>query len=82
MRQVSDQMTCSKAQVAELAMETMKAICVVSGNNDLEPFIEQIITSVLSPTAVADCVHALASTVFVQKVCDPIQLTCPSHLEK
>merc|ERR1719424_359070 len=49
-------------------MDTMKAICVVSGNKDLEPFIEQIITSVLSPTAVADCVHALASTVFVQKV--------------
>jgi len=65
---VSDQMTASKAQVSELAMEAMNAICVVSGNKDLEPFIDQIVTSVLSPELVSSCVHALASTVFVQRV--------------
>jgi len=65
---VSDQMTASKAQVAELAMQAMNAICIVSGNKDLAPFIDQIVTSVLSPDLVSSCVHALASTVFVQKV--------------
>lgn len=65
---VSDQMTASKAQVAEIALSCMKDVSSVSGNNDLAPFIDQIVTSVLSPEAVSSCVHALASTVFVQKV--------------
>merc|ERR1711959_586735 len=51
-----------------MAKETMVAVSAVSGNNDLEPFIDQIITSVLSPEAVTSCVNALSSTVFVQKV--------------
>eukprot|EP00658_Telonema_sp_P-2_P005583 TRINITY_DN12090_c0_g5_i1.p1 TRINITY_DN12090_c0_g5~~TRINITY_DN12090_c0_g5_i1.p1 ORF type:complete len:1083 (+),score=438.04 TRINITY_DN12090_c0_g5_i1:61-3309(+) len=68
---VSDQMTCSKAQVAEQATNSMKTICSVSGNNDLAPFVDQIITSVVSPDDVSTCVHGLASTVFVQKVQAP-----------
>ena len=65
---VSDLMVSSKDIVADLSKETMYAICKTSGNKDIEPFIEQIIKSVISPEEVSNCVHALASTVFVQKV--------------
>ena len=57
-----------KTQLAELSKNTMLTICKTSGNKDIEPFIEQIIKSVLYPEEISNCVHALASTVFVQKV--------------
>ena len=65
---VSDLMVSSKQDISELSKETMYAICKTSGNKDIEPFIEQIIKSVILPEEVSNCVHALASTVFVQKV--------------
>ena len=65
---VSDLMVSSKSDIADLSKETMVSICKTSGNNDIEPFVEQIIKSVLSPDEVSNCVHSLASTVFVQKV--------------
>jgi elongation factor 3 len=65
---VSDLMVSSKSDIADLSKETMISICKTSGNNDIEPFVEQIIKSVLLPEEVANCVHSLASTVFVQKV--------------
>eukprot|EP00658_Telonema_sp_P-2_P038493 TRINITY_DN27608_c0_g1_i2.p1 TRINITY_DN27608_c0_g1~~TRINITY_DN27608_c0_g1_i2.p1 ORF type:complete len:545 (-),score=158.45 TRINITY_DN27608_c0_g1_i2:139-1773(-) len=68
---VSDQMSCTKLQVAELAVETMREVCGVCGNKDLAPFVEQIIGSVISPDVVGSCVHALASTVLVQQVDAP-----------
>ena len=68
---VSDLMVSSKQDISELSKETMYAICKTSGNKDIEPFIEQIIKSVITPEEVSNCVHALASTVFVQKVEGP-----------
>ena len=68
---VSDLMVSSKKDVVNLSKETMLAICHTSGNKDIEPFINQIISSVLLPDEVSNCVHSLASTVFVQKVESP-----------
>ena len=68
---VSDLMISSKNIVADLSRDTMLQICKTSGNKDIEPFIDQIIKSVLEPTEVSNCIHALASTVFVQKVESP-----------
>ena len=68
---VSDLMISSKNDISELAKDTMIAICKTSGNNDIEPFIDQIIKSVLIPQEVSNCVHSLASTVFIQKVEGP-----------
>ena len=65
---VSDLMVSTKQEIKDLSMETMYDICKTSGNKDIEPFISQIIKSVLYPEQVAECVHSLASTVFVQKV--------------
>ena len=64
---VSDLMVSSKSDIVDLSKETMVSICKTSGNNDIEPFVEQIIKSVLLPDEVSNCVHSLASTVFVQK---------------
>ena len=45
---VSDQMSCSKGQVAEAAVETMLAVCAVAQNKDLAAIVEQIIESVIN----------------------------------
>ena len=68
---VSDLMVSTKKQIADLSMKTMKVISLTSNNKDLEPFIDQIILSVLEPSEVTKCIHGLASTVFVQKVETP-----------
>jgi len=68
---VSDLMTASKQEIKELSEKTMYVICKSSENKDIEPFFDQIIKSVLMPAEVSNCVHALASTIFVQKVESP-----------
>lgn len=65
---VSDLMVSTKDDIKNKSIETMYQICSTSGNKDIEPFVDKIIKSVLDPEEVSDCVHSLASTVFVQKV--------------
>ena len=65
---ISDQMVSTKKEICELSKEVMILICKTSGNKDIEPFIEDIIKSVISPEEVTKCINGLASTVFIQKV--------------
>lgn len=65
---VSDQIISTKKEICDLSKEVMLLICKTSGNKDIEPFIENIIKSVVSPDDVVKCINGLASTIFVQKV--------------
>ena len=57
---VSDQMISTKKQICDLSKEVMLLICKTSGNKDIEPFIEDIIKSVISPDDVVKCINDLA----------------------
>ncbi len=65
---VSNQMISNKIEISKKSKELMLLICKTSGNKDIEPFIEDIIKSVVSPEEVIKCINGLASTVFIQKV--------------
>ena len=45
----------------------MLLICKTSGNKDIEPFIEDIIKSVISPEDVVKCINGLTSTSICSK---------------
>ena len=65
---VSDQMISTKKEICDLSKEVMLLICKTSGNKDIEPFIEDIIKSVVSPDDVIKCINGLASTIFASAV--------------
>jgi elongation factor 3 len=56
----------SKNEVIAAATAAMEACAATADNRDLAPFTPSIISCVLKPEEVPECVHKLAATVFVQ----------------
>lgn len=67
--EVSPCMSDTKKEVKQTASDTMSSICI--GNQDIEPFIPALISSIGNPDEVPECVHKLASTTFVKAVDAP-----------
>lgn len=75
---VTEAMWDTKRQVKEQAITTMEAICKTIDNVDLAPFIPELISAILDPDEVSDCVYALAGTTFVQTVtASALSITVP-----
>lgn len=60
-------MLCSLA-LQTAGTKTMKAVCGVVGNRDIEPFIPVLVSCIARPSEVPECVHKLGATTFVQSV--------------
>jgi len=67
--EVSQCMWDTRKEVKQSATTAMKSVCI--GNQDIEPFIPALISSIASPDEVPECVHKLASTTFVKAVDAP-----------
>lgn len=65
---VSTLMHETKGQVASAAKLAIERCCHAIDNIDLKPFVPQLVRAILDPQESEDCVHALASTTFVQAV--------------
>lgn len=66
--QVSHVMWDTKKDVKVAAKKCMESICGVVGNDDLTPFIPNLISAIANPKEVPECTHKLASTTFVRAV--------------
>mmetsp|Transcript_42170 Transcript_42170/g.51200 ORF Transcript_42170/g.51200 Transcript_42170/m.51200 type:complete len:1088 (+) Transcript_42170:115-3378(+) len=69
---LSEVMVDMKAEVKTAANATMKTVCAVVGNVDVEPFIPTLIACIVDVDGVPECVHKLAGTTFVQQVEAPV----------
>ena len=58
----------AKPAVKDAAQAALAAVCATVGNNDIEKFIPVLISCIARPSEVADCVHKLGATTFVQAV--------------
>jgi len=65
---LTDLMWDTKQQVADSALACLTACCDIVQNKDLTPFIPALIKALKDPKEVAECIHQLASTTFVQTV--------------
>eukprot|EP00798_Chlamydomonas_sp_ICE-L_P021666 gene21666-28683_t len=65
---VTDCMADAKVQVKTAASEAMTATFLVNGNRDIESFIPTLVSCIERPSEVAECIHKLAATTFVQSV--------------
>jgi len=65
---LSEIMVDMKAEVKAASNATMKNVCAVVGNVDLDPFIPTLIECIVDVDGVPECVHKLAGTTFVQQV--------------
>ncbi|KAG2488592.1 hypothetical protein HYH03_012911 [Edaphochlamys debaryana] len=65
---VSGCMNDSKQSVKDVATEAMKAACTLVQNRDIDNMVPLIIAAINHNDQVADTVHKLASTTFVQQV--------------
>merc|ERR1719191_1282161 len=71
-------MTDIKKNVKLAAMEACTALCNTSGNKDVDPFVQEMMSAIESPQSIGDVVEKLASVVFVQAVETPaLAVTCP-----
>ncbi len=50
----------------EASINALRATCKTVGNKDVDPFIPVLIDSIAKPSEVAECVHKLSATTFVQ----------------
>lgn len=57
-----------RALLQTAATKTMKEVCGIVGNRDIEPFIPVLVSCIARPAEVPDCVHKLGATTFVQNV--------------
>lgn len=75
---VSAIMWDTKKEVKLAATRCLEGCCRSSDNVDLEPFVPQLVRSIVEPDEVIDCVQALASTTFVQAVkASALSITVP-----
>ena len=58
----------AKKQERVAAKSTMQKLCLAIDNRDLEPFIPVLISSIVHPEEVEECVYQLSATRFVQTV--------------
>jgi elongation factor 3 len=76
---VTDAMADARIAVKDAAEQAMLDACGNVGNRDIEPFVPTLVGCILTPAKVADCIHGLASTTFVQQVRAPAPpLACPA----
>lgn len=68
---VSECMVDVKEQVKSAAAEAMGDAMMTVGNRDIEPFVPAMVSCIARPAEVADCIHKLAATTFVQSVESP-----------
>ena len=61
----------TKRQVKEIASKTLKNVCDVIGNKDIEPLTESIVLAIQQPSKVPEIMHNLAGITFVQSVESP-----------
>ena len=54
------------AMLQEASINALRATCKTVGNKDVDPFIPVLIDSIAKPSEVAECVHKLSATTFVQ----------------
>jgi elongation factor 3 len=75
---VSEAMWDTKADVKKAAAECMLAACNSVTNRDIKPFVGPLVNAIQNPEEVAETVHKLSSTVFVQSVDAPaLAVTVP-----
>lgn len=65
---VSDCMWDTKSDVQKRATETMTTLCKLISNKDIERFIPAVIRCINHPENVAETIHLLGATTFVQEV--------------
>ena len=61
----------TKKEVAAAAKAAMTACFGLCGNRDVEPVLPKLVSAAVRPKEVAECIHALAATTFVQSVDAP-----------
>ena len=65
---VTDCMVDLKEELKKASTDALVKCSASIGNKDIEPFVPTLVTCIARPEEVADCVHKLASTTFVQAV--------------
>ena len=65
---VSDCMVDLRQSVKVAAANTLSKCCLSIGNKDIEPFVPILIASISDNNQVAECIHQLSATTFVQTV--------------
>ena len=70
---------CLGLMLQEASINALRATCKTVGNKDVDPFIPVLIDSIAKPSEVAECVHKLSATTFVQVYYTilTIQCVCP-----
>lgn len=58
----------TKTEVKTAAKQALKQVCSVVSNRDIIPFLPALESAMVSMDEVPECIHALASTTFVQTV--------------
>lgn len=58
----------TKAEVKAAARKALSTVCSVVNNRDVIPFLPKLESAMIVPEEVPECIHALASTTFVQTV--------------
>ena len=61
----------TKRQVKEMASKTLKNVCDVIGNKDIESLTDSIVLAIQQPSKVPEIMHKLAGITFVQSVESP-----------
>ena len=61
----------TKAEVSKQAVRAATKVCGVIDNNDLRPFIPDLVGCMARPDSVPDCIKKLSSTTFVAEVTGP-----------
>lgn len=65
---VTNCMVDLKPTVRVAATDALTKCCTAIGNRDIQPFVPHLIRCIGAPSEVADCVHKLSATTFVQSV--------------
>ncbi|WFD23742.1 [NU+] prion formation protein 1 [Malassezia equina] len=61
----------TKAEVSKQAIKTATKVCGVIDNNDIRPFIPDLVGCMARPDSVPDCIKKLSSITFVAEVTGP-----------
>ncbi|WFD31774.1 [NU+] prion formation protein 1 [Malassezia sp. CBS 17886] len=61
----------TKAEVAKQAVKTATKVCGVIDNNDIRPFIPDLVGCMARPDSVPECIKKLSSITFVAEVTGP-----------
>eukprot|EP00270_Netrium_digitus_P003247 TRINITY_DN1367_c0_g1_i1.p1 TRINITY_DN1367_c0_g1~~TRINITY_DN1367_c0_g1_i1.p1 ORF type:complete len:996 (-),score=306.74 TRINITY_DN1367_c0_g1_i1:35-3022(-) len=65
---LSEQMVDGKEQVMKAAYEAMVEVAGCIGNRDIEPMLSQLVSCILKPGEVPECIHKLSGVTFIQAV--------------